>query len=157
LIFDVAHFHCAIPCAKVQEIVPVAATLSVPTQPPMLNGFLNLRGSLVPVVSLRHLFGLPRTAIEMYTPFVIVRTQDGLLGLCVDHVVEVAHIESSHLSALPANHSLNDSAEAQFLQGAATSVILNVDRLLLTEETKRLAELTARERRRLDEIEASRE
>ncbi len=51
----------------------MASTLAVPGQPSLLGGFLNLRGSHVPVVLLRRLFGLPPEAASLYTPLIVAK------------------------------------------------------------------------------------
>ncbi len=139
-----------------------ASTLALPGQPPLLSGFLNLRGSSVPVVFLRRLFRLPPSEPSLYTPLIIAklppaaRHRETLLGLCADRVVGVKELDRDSLHPLPRDHSLNDCAEAQFEDGGERIAALSLERLLLSEERKRLEELSAESRRRLAEIESSR-
>jgi purine-binding chemotaxis protein CheW len=156
LMFDAGPHRCAIPCRQTREIVPMAATLKLPGQPPMLEGFLNLRGALVPIVHVRRLFGLSGGSFELYTPVIITSVQDQLLGLCVDRAIGVEKVDQSHWKAVPANHSLNNCAEAEVAAGTQRCLLLNLDRLLMAEERARLEELAAEGRRRLAEIETSR-
>jgi purine-binding chemotaxis protein CheW len=157
LLFDAGPHRCAIPCRQAREIVPMAATLQLPRPPPMLLGLLNLRGALVPIVHLRHLFGLSAAPLEMYTPVIIVDVQNHAMGLCVDRVIAVEKVEQSQWQAVPADHSLNDCAEAELDADDQRCVLLNLNRVLLAEERARLEELASEGRRRLAEIEASRQ
>jgi purine-binding chemotaxis protein CheW len=162
LIFEIGPYRCAIPCEQTQEVVPLASTLTLPGQPSLLGGFLNLRGSQVPVVLLRRLFGLPPEAPSLYTPLIVAKLPQTelpstLLGLCVDRVLGVEDRDDTSLKPLPEDHSLNDCAEAEFEEGGEKVSLLNLKRLLLSEERKRLEELSAESRRRVAEIEASRQ
>lgn len=163
MIFEVFQYRCALPCEQTQEILPFASTLALPGQPPLLSGFLNLRGSSVPVVSLRRLFRLPPNEPSLYTPLIIAKLRhpakfpETLLGLCVDRVLGVEELDRDSLQPLPKDHSLNDCAEAQFEDCGERTAVLSLERLLLSEERKRLAELSAESRRRVSEIESSRQ
>jgi purine-binding chemotaxis protein CheW len=156
LIFQVAKYRCGISCAQTNEILPIAAPLRVPGQPPILNGFLNLRGTMVPLILLRQFLGLPAAKLEEYTPMIVVKARGQLLALVVDRVLEVEHIERSQMTPLEEGHTLNDFADGQVQRGETSFTMLNVERLMLSEERQRLQELSLEARRRVDEIEASR-
>jgi purine-binding chemotaxis protein CheW len=156
LIFQVAQHRCGIACAQTSEILPMAATFQVPGQPPILHGFLNLRGTIVPLVFLRRLLALPAGPLEEYTSIIVVKARDQSLALVVDRVLEVEHFARSQVTALEVDHSLNDFADDYVQRGENSFTLLNVERLLLSEERERLQELSVEARRRLDEIEASR-
>jgi chemotaxis signal transduction protein len=134
----------------------MAATFEVPGQPPILSGFLNLRGTPVPLIPLRQILGLPAAPLEEYTPMIIVKARDRSLALVVDRVFEVEHFDRSQVTELAEGHSLNDFADGRIEGSGNSFTLLNVDRLMLAEERTRLQELTVEARRRLDEIEASR-
>jgi hypothetical protein len=78
-----------------------------------------------------------------------------LLGLSADRVLGVEDLDRASLKPLPEDHSLNDCAEAEFEEGRERVSLLSLRRLLLSEERKRLEELSAESRRRVAEIEAS--
>lgn len=129
----------------------------LPGQPPLLGGFLNLRGASVPVVFARRLFGLPHQEPGLYTPVVIAELSGTLLGLCVDRVLGVEELDRGSLKPLLQDHSLNDCADAEFEAGGERVIVLRLERLLLAEERQRLEELSAISRRRMAEIERSRQ
>jgi purine-binding chemotaxis protein CheW len=134
----------------------MAAVLQVPGQPPILNGFLNLRGTVVPQIFLRQLLGLPSAPLEEYTPVIVVRSRHQRVAFVVDRVLEVESFDRSQLTPLEEGHSLNAFAEGHVQRSENSFTLLNVDRLMLSEERQRLKELSVEARRRLDQIEASR-
>ncbi len=133
----------------------MAEVVRLPGQPPILHGLLNLRGSLVPVVFLRHLLGLPASTPGMYTPLIVVKSGSQQLALVVDQVIEVREVNRSSLKPLAEQHSLNNCAQGEFENGEGSFVLLNADRLLLLEEQERLRQLASEGMRRLNELEAS--
>jgi purine-binding chemotaxis protein CheW len=152
LVFAVAGEFCAVPAGSVQEIVPMATLARVPGQPPLLEGFLNLRGTPVPVLRLRRLLSLPPAEPGLHTPIIILRNQASPAGLLVDEVIDITGFENSR--PVPENGSFNDCAQALVEAGGRTVHLLSPERLLLERERQCVAELREQAQRRLDELEA---
>ncbi len=73
---------------QVQSIIPMQDIITVPGAPSFVEGVVNLRGEVVPVVDLRARFNLP-PANERKAVIVIVELDDLQVGLIVDKVTEV--------------------------------------------------------------------
>ena len=151
VLFRVAGRSCALAAATVQEIVRIAATTDAPGQPAIVRGFLNLRGAAVPVIPLAGLFGWRTTEAGLNTPLLIAASPAATLGLLVDSAEGVEEFDPSKLSILTETDSFNQCAEGQFLFEGRTVVLLNFDRLLLTQEKQKLASLQAMQQQRIDE------
>jgi purine-binding chemotaxis protein CheW len=152
LIFRVDEHQCAIPAAAVQEILPMMAMLRPPGTPEIVEGFLNLRGSAVPAVSFRRLFRLPAAEFDLYTPLVLVRTDELVIAFIADEVTGVARVPHSRLQPVPQHHTPNDCAEASFESDTGYVSVLAPRRLLLAKEQAVLAELASGIRGRLEEL-----
>jgi purine-binding chemotaxis protein CheW len=101
LTFSLDHEEYGVDILKVQEIKGYTATTRIPNAPQDVVGVLNLRGTIVPIVDLRHKFGLE--AIE-YTPFtavVVVLVQNRVIGMIVDSVSEVMSIPAESVQPPP--------------------------------------------------------
>ena len=81
--FELAGRTCAIPSANVREVLFMPALARPPGLPAILEGILNLGGVAVPVVKLDRLFGLPERVAGLYTPIIVLRSQNPL-ALLVD-------------------------------------------------------------------------
>ena len=133
VIFQVADGSFGLPLAVVGEIIRVPGLAHMPLAPPSLVGLANLRGAVLPVLSLRHLLSLPETPVNEATR-VIVIGGDAPVGFVVDRV--------DHLLTSPADRIEPDAAGAgsvdpDLLEGAlkgaegdSTTKILNPERLL---------------------------
>jgi purine-binding chemotaxis protein CheW len=142
LTFRVDRFSCAFRAGFVREIVAIAATTKVPGQPSILEGFLNLRGTTLPVVRLASLFN-QRFQPSLSASVIVSEGRSGPLGLLVDEVESVVAIEVGDLRPLTANHIMNEWAEAEFVLNDRPVVLLEPDRLMLAEESRRIGELQA--------------
>ena len=73
LIFHSSGLDCAFPLEAVREIVPMATLSSPPGLPSGLAGFLDLRGTAIPIVRLDRLFDLPEQQPGLHTPMIVLR------------------------------------------------------------------------------------
>jgi purine-binding chemotaxis protein CheW len=95
--FSVAGELFAVPMAPVQEIIRVPDVARMPLSPPSLEGLSNLRGKVLPIVSLRSLFALaPHEADEASRALVINLGQP--LGFVVDRVASVISVEPNEIA-----------------------------------------------------------
>jgi purine-binding chemotaxis protein CheW len=101
--FTVCDQEYAISIANVQEIVQVpAAITAVPNTPHHVLGLISLRQRLLPLVSLRSLFGLPALAPDEHHRIVVVALPGGAqVGLVTDAVKEVLSVPRSQAEAVP--------------------------------------------------------
>ena len=149
LVFQVAGNLCGVAAADVQEIVFLPALTRVPGQPAVLDGFLNLRGRAVPVITLGRLFDLAAPPATLHTPLVIL---DGRrpMALAVDRVEEVASV--SEWLPVPENHSFNDCAIAAFQFAGRGATLLDAGRILLEKERQLVAALEAGVQSEIDSL-----
>ncbi len=78
----------AVPLAEVQEIIRLPEMVDVPLAPQNLAGLANLRGTVLPVTSLRRVFGLPEREHDDATRVVVV-SQGTPFGFVVDRMASV--------------------------------------------------------------------
>jgi purine-binding chemotaxis protein CheW len=153
LTFRLADRSYAIPIRDVEEIVPVAELSVVPGAPSFLEGFLDIGGELVAVISLRGLLGLPNREWEFYTPLIILRATAPKIALAIDSIAGVSEISENDLSPLAEGSSINELATSVTRIDGRVVVLLSTERMLLDQEQKRVAELAEHVRQRILEVE----
>lgn len=96
---------CAVPILLVKEILQYQPLTRVPSSPHSVRGVMNLRGSVMPVVDLAALFGMPESGITKRTCFVIVGVLLGqeraVMGLMVDSVREASELVEAEVQPPP--------------------------------------------------------
>jgi purine-binding chemotaxis protein CheW len=130
--FDMAGERYAFPMSRVQEIIRMPAVVKVPLGPPSLEGLANLRGRVLPVVSLRDCCDMGQAAHDETTRVIVV---DGgvPLGFVVDRVASVISVDPA---AMESGESVQSTVRSDVLVGVIKAddgdmtTILDVDRLV---------------------------
>ena len=131
----------------VKEIIEFGQITEIPMMPAFIRGVINLRGAVVPVIDLSARFGGSSSTVSRRTCIVIVELGIGEerqdLGVIVDAVNEVLEIPRADIEPPP---SFGARIRADFIQGMGKVdghfvIILNVERVLSTEEITLLASM----------------
>jgi purine-binding chemotaxis protein CheW len=133
--FEVANEEFAVDILSVQEINRMMELTRVPQSPPDVEGVINLRGKIIPVIDLRKKFGMPNTEKTDQNRIVVVEVQKKMLGFIVDRVHEVKRIDSSVVEPAPA---MVCSINADFIKGVGKLE----DRLLILLDIEKLFDQT---------------
>ncbi|HLN25108.1 MAG TPA: chemotaxis protein CheW, partial [Patescibacteria group bacterium] len=96
VIFHVAEEMFAVPLSEVQEIIRMPDVVHVPMSPGALEGLANLRGTVLPVIRLRRIFGISDVEHDDATR-VVVLDQGRPVGLVVDRVANVVTVENDRI------------------------------------------------------------
>jgi purine-binding chemotaxis protein CheW len=101
----------------VQEINRMLNVTQVPNSPPYVDGVINLRGKVIPVIDLRSRFGMPRIARTKDTRIVIVELHEKTIGFVVDGVSEVLRIPKNVTEPPPV--TVMQNAESEYIKSVA--------------------------------------
>lgn len=85
----------------VQEIIRSQQLTRVPNSPEFVDGVINLRGKVIPVVGLRKRFGLDTHDSDKQTRIIVAEVNGAILGFVVDSVSEVLRIPASTVEPPP--------------------------------------------------------
>ena len=116
---------------RVQEIIRVQQLTRVPNSPEYVDGVINLRGKVIPVISLRKRIGLEDLKHDKQTRIVVVEVKGTVLGFIVDSVSEVLRIPAETVEPPP---RLN-KVDREYVSGVGKLdnrllILLDVDRLM---------------------------
>jgi len=122
--------------ASVDRVLRYVAPKSVPDLPEWIDGVIEHRASVIPVVDMRARIGLPSVEPTPTTRILVLSTSEGFIGAIVDVVAEVASVPEASVSPPP---PLFRGLAAHFLRGIAKVgeqlvVILDVDRVLTSDD-----------------------
>jgi purine-binding chemotaxis protein CheW len=140
LTFTLAEETFAIEIVKVREVIDYVHVTRVPRMPSFLRGVINLRGSVVPVIDLRLILGMPAAEKTVDTCVIIAEVQmddETLhLGMLADSVQEVIDVDPSQIDPPP---KLGSMLNTDFIRGMGKRedgffIILNIDRVLSGDE-----------------------
>jgi purine-binding chemotaxis protein CheW len=99
---------------KVQEIIRHMNLTRVPKTPEFVDGVINLRGRVIPVLDLRKRFGLPKDENTNETRIIVVDVDNRTVGLKVDAVSEVLRLPADTVEPPPA---IITGVESDYIKG----------------------------------------
>lgn len=115
----------------VKEIIAMMKTTPVPKTPKFIQGVMNLRGNIIPVVDMRLKFDMPSIPPQTYTAIVIIRLGEKQIGFIVDKVEEVINVDDEHLTPPP---EFGEHIDTRFIKNMAQykqKVVMILDLLAL--------------------------
>lgn len=128
--------------APVQEIIRLPEVVRVPLAPHVLEGLTNLRGRILPIISLRRIFGFQDQAHDDTTRALVINLGQPL-GFVVDRVASVISVESDRIESVD---GIRDTIDSELLSGILKDVggypvvmVLDFARLI----AKEFAEISA--------------
>ena len=122
LAFILGESRCALPVSEIQEVLPAVMLSPIPGQTLPVEGMLNLRGAMIPVLDLRSCLGLPQIRWNSETRIIVVKTKEIRVGVVVDRVEDVVEVEEhDHITPLRESHPL--VASVRTFAGKAMTVV----------------------------------
>lgn len=136
LTFGLAGEVFALPVDPVHEVVRPTSITRVPHAPYPIRGVTNLRGRVVPVIDLRLRLELPPGELTRTSRIVVVGSRGRRLGLLVDAVHQVVHLDVDRVQAPPDDVMTlqSDYILGVYYLGDELILLLDVDRVLIIKE-----------------------
>ncbi len=148
LTFNLGEEEYGIGILKIREIIGIMPITSVPRTPECVKGVINLRGKVIPIIDLRLRFRMEPMEYTDRTCIIVVeinaRENTIQIGAIVDTVSEVLNIKAEDIEDTPA---FGTSLDTEYILGMAkvsggVKILLDIDRVLNTEESAKLEETT---------------
>ncbi|MFC7061189.1 chemotaxis protein CheW [Halobacillus seohaensis] len=143
IVFQLENEEYAIPVQQVGSIERVMHITRVPRTANFVEGVINLRGVITPIIDLRKRFDLSNSKFDDSTRIIIATIDDMNVGLIVDAANDVMDFEESAIEPPP---EVVGSVEADYISGVVKVerrllILLNLSKVLSTDEIKELQEI----------------
>lgn len=141
--FSIGDEEFGVDILQVQEIIRTMEITKVPRAPDFVEGVINLRGKVIPIVDLRRRFGLENRAHDKHTRIIVIEINQMIVGFVVDSVSEVLRIPSGTVEPPPPVVSGMDS---EYISGVGKLqdrllILLDLNKLLSGEEKEALGQV----------------
>lgn len=113
VVVDVGGVRCGLPAADVVELHPVVASVALPGAPAVVDGAIDVRGSVVAVLDVRTRLGLPRREPVLTDHLVVSRVGGRTVALRVDRAVDLTAVPRTWV------HSADDLPGLRHVSGVA--------------------------------------
>lgn len=145
--FIIGKEYFGVDILMVQEIIRATPITAVPNSPEFVEGVINLRGSIIPVIELRKRLNLFMQDSKPEDSWILILNIEGrVTGFIVDSVTEVLKIDETTIEPPP--DIVVAGLESQYIRGVCKIdekllILLDFDRILLVKEVKKLKEMKA--------------
>ncbi len=136
VIFKLGNEEYAIPIMQVQEIIRMTDITAIPQAPDFVEGIINLRGRIIPIIDLMKRFNLEGGEYSDEMRIVVVDVQNQTVGIIVDMVSEVSRLSEDDIEPPPETVTLSNTA---YLSGVGKLdgrliILLDLDYILTEKE-----------------------
>ena len=141
--FSIGGEEFGVDILKVQEIIRMLDITRVPKAPDFVEGVINLRGKVIPIIDLRKRFGLASKGHDKNTRIIVIDINDMIVGFIVDSVSEVLRIPADTVEPPP---PVVAGLDSEYISGVGKLddrllIFLDLDRLLSQEERDVLSQV----------------
>lgn len=141
VVFKLGSDDYCVPVSQAREIQLYSMPTRIPNTPDFVEGVINLRGQIIPILDLKKRFGSGSTDINALTKIIIIDMDGELLGILVDSVSEVLKTPQSRFEAPPS--AVRTSINNNYISGIGKIderllILLDLAKVLNDEEKDQL-------------------
>ena len=134
--FRLANEEFGVDIIKVQEIIRVPEITKIPQMHNYVEGVINLRGNVIPVIDLRQKFGTESKDRNNATRIIVINVEGRVVGFIVDAVEQVLRLSDNQIAPPP---TVGSHVGQKYLKGVGKLeekliILLDLDKLLSEEE-----------------------
>lgn len=144
VIFKLGEERYAVDILNVGGISEFRDVTKVPNAPYFIDGIINLRGDIIPIVSLKKRFNIPEKAADADTRIIINNIRGKDMGFVVDEASQVIKIDDADIEDAP---DIIKGADRQYISGVGKVneqivILLNLEKILSDDEQKVVASIS---------------
>jgi len=136
--FKLGNEEYTVPIEKVQEIIMPQQTTQIPKSPRFVEGIINLRGHIIPVIDGRKRFDIAISENNADTRVIVLELDDHTIGLIVDSVSEVVHLKRSLIEPTPIENDENNFIVGVGKHQKRLLLLLDPSKILPIKETEHI-------------------
>ena len=142
--FRIGEEEFGVDILRVQEIIRIMEITRVPKSPDFVEGVINLRGKVIPIIDLRKRFGLEVKEHDKHTRIIVIEMNNMIVGFVVDAVSEVLRIPADTVEPPPP--AVMGGIDSEYISGVGKLedrllILLDLDKLLSQEEQAELGQV----------------
>lgn len=143
VVFKLGTEEYGIPITQVREINRLTTPTKIPKSPSFVEGVINLRGQIIPIVDLKKRFDLELTEYSGEARVMVVEIKDQVCGIIVDEVSEVLRMATASIEPPP---GMIANIDIEYIAGVGKVgerllIILDINKLLTDEEQMALVDI----------------
>lgn len=145
VVFKLGKEEYGIDIMNVKEIGPYQESVKVPNTPDFIEGIINFRGKVIPIVNLEKRFNLEDNGVTNDTRIIIINLKDKQVGFVVDEASQTVRLDDNQIDPTP---DIISEVDRRFITGVGK---IGEDRLLILLDLHKI--LTDKEKDQIEMME----
>lgn len=143
VVFKLGEEEYAVDIMKVKEVTEYKETVKLPQTPVFVQGIINLRGDITPIINLKKRFDLSESEMQASNRVIVMNLKDKLIGFMVDEASQVITMDDSEIESAP---NFTSNIDKNFIEGIGKLgdrmiIMLDLLKVLDENEKKELLEM----------------
>ena len=143
VVFKLAHEDYAINIMNVTEIIPFEEAVKLPNVPDFVEGVINYRGSVIPIICLQKKFSISLGKVDHNTRIIIINMEGKQVGFIVDEASQTMKIDDVQIDV---TQNISSNIDMKYINGVAKIddrlvILVDLERVLTEEEKEEIGNL----------------
>ncbi|SHI11791.1 chemotaxis protein CheW [Sporanaerobacter acetigenes] len=144
VVFKLGKEEYGIDIMNVKEIGPYQESVKVPNTPDFIEGIINFRGKVIPIVNLEKRFNLEDNGVTNDTRIIIINLKDKQVGFVVDEASQTVRLDDEDIDPAP---DIISSVDRRYITGVGKLdekrllILIDLEKVLSDEEKNELAQM----------------
>ncbi|MBZ2174097.1 chemotaxis protein CheW [Schnuerera sp. xch1] len=144
VVFNLGKEEFGIDIMKVKEIIPYKESTNVPKTPDFIDGIINYRGGVIPIINLKKRFDMNTTEITKETRIIVINLEDKEIGFVVDQASQTIRLNDDNIEPAPGVISQIDKrfiTAIGKIDEERLLILLNLHNVLTDKEKSKIREM----------------
>ena len=144
VIFKLDRGEFGIEIMNVREIVPYEESISIPDTPDFIEGVINHRGNVIPIINLKNKFSLSKLEITKDTRIIVITLDEREVGFIVDEASQTVRLNNEEIDPAP---SIIGGVDKRYITGVGKLdekrllILIDLEKILSEDEIKEIQDL----------------
>ncbi len=144
VVFKIDKEEFGIDIMKVKEIIPYREPTRIPNCPEFIEGVLNYRGNVIPLINLKKRFSMGETELTKETRIIVISLNDREIGFIVDEASQTIRLDEEQIDPAP---DIITEVDRRFISGVGKIdesrllIILNLHNVLTDDEKNEIQKI----------------
>lgn len=144
VVFNLGKEEFGIDIMRVKEIIPYKESTNVPKTPDFIDGIINYRGGVIPIINLKKRFDMNTTEITKETRIIVINLEDKEIGFVVDQASQTIRLNDDNIEPAPGVISQIDKrfiTAIGKIDEERLLILLNLHNVLTDKEKSKIREM----------------
>lgn len=140
VVFKIGNEEYGIDIMSVKEIGPYQESVKVPNAPVFVEGIINYRGNVIPIISLHKRFNIEQKGIDNNTRIIVINLKEKQIGFIVDEASQTIRLDDKDIDPTP---DIVAGIDSKYITGVGKLderliILVDLEKMLTDEEKKKI-------------------